>query len=150
MRLEIFVRGLPAPQGSKRPVLTRAGKLAVVESSKKVKPWREAIVAQVGDAWKVGPIDGAVFVARTYYMPRPKSHYRRDGSLKECVPTYCTTRPDIDKLDRSTFDGLKSAGVYRDDNQVVVGNHEKRYVDDEHQTPGAYLQIEPVYWEATA
>lgn len=41
--LRIVVYGQPAPMGSKRFMGTRGGKGVLVESSKAVKPWREAV-----------------------------------------------------------------------------------------------------------
>ena len=42
------VHGLPAPQGSKRHV----GKGVMVESSKYVKPWREAVKAETAELFE--------------------------------------------------------------------------------------------------
>lgn len=144
-RVERFVLGLPAPQGSKRGYVVN-GRAVLVESSKRVVPWREAVVAQLRDDWHgQQPMTGALYVAITFYLPRPKSHYRRDGSLRPDAPVYCTTKPDGDKLLRSTLDGIKAAGVIRDDCLAVMTNHEKRYVDEENPAPGAFIHIEPVY-----
>ena len=41
--ITITVYGMPGPQGSKRFVGTRGGRGVMVESSAKVKPWREAV-----------------------------------------------------------------------------------------------------------
>ena len=77
----VFIPGVPAPQGSKRHV----GGGRLVESSKKVKPWRRAVNA---------------------------------------APPM-VQRPDLDKLIRSTLDGLTGA-VFVDDSQVVAVHASKR------------------------
>ena len=56
--LEFRVRGLPAPQGSK--TLTRYG--ALMESSKKVKPWRQDIIHAALEAYAGNPFDEAVSI----------------------------------------------------------------------------------------
>jgi Holliday junction resolvase RusA-like endonuclease len=129
--LTFEVRDVPAPQGSKRHV----GHGILVESSKKVKPWREAVrsecVAAMRDtaiSWPTGPI--AVIIR--FSLPRPKSHYRTGrnaGVLRDDAPGYCSKRPDVDKLVRSTLDALTAAGLYGDDAQVAVLEVEKRYAD---------------------
>ena len=134
--LYIDVPGVAAPQGSKKG-FSRAGstRVQMVESSARVKPWRESIraaaLAEMGDDWT--PIDGPVEVTITYYLPRPKSHYgtgRNAGQLKPTVPLAHTTKPDIDKLDRAVLDALTSAGVWRDDSQVWSLYPVKLYADD--------------------
>ena len=73
--LVLRVHGLPAPQGSKRHV----GHGVMVESSKKVKPWREAVKWVALEAKEPGVVTfptGAVRTGITFWMPRPRSHYR--------------------------------------------------------------------------
>lgn len=106
----IVVRGIPAPQGSKRHV----GGGRMIEMSKAVGPWREAVrtetqrsmVAQNADAF-LGPVAVKVI----FLLARPKSTPRRI--------LYPAKRPDLDKLARSVLDGLTMGGVWEDDAQVV-------------------------------
>lgn len=50
MILTIVVHGQPAPQGSKRAFVNKhTGRAALVESSKKVQPWRQAVVGRAVD-----------------------------------------------------------------------------------------------------
>lgn len=138
--LEFHVDGLPAPQGSKRHV----GGGRMVESSKKVKPWRQDVVtaarAAIDMAVTFETFTGPVRVRVVFYLPRPKSHYRSGANahlLKASAPPYVAVKPDVDKLLRSTFDALSTAGVWRDDNQAVIVHTEKVYAD----RPGARLEI---------
>lgn len=129
--ITIYVQGIPGPQGSKRHV----GHGVMVESSKKVQPWREAVRSQVQSAMEKGappfPKGTPVAVLVIFYLPRPKSHYRTGRNahlLRDDAPrTYVATRPDLDKLVRSTLDGITSAGLYVDDSQVVDLGSAKRY-----------------------
>ena len=128
--LVISVHGTPAPQGSKRHV----GRGVMVESSKAVKPWREAVkyavIQWAQDRYRHGqntddptwPITGPVTVRVTFTFTRPKSHYRTGRNrhlLRDQAPTWPAGKPDIDKVLRSTLDALSDAGVWRDDAQVV-------------------------------
>lgn len=131
------VYGLPAPQGSKRHV----GGGRMVEASRKVAPWREAVV---GEAQRLGyagmRIDEAVSVRITFYLPRPSSHRGARG-LRPSAPVWPAKVPDLDKLARSTLDGLVQAAVLSDDARVVI-LHARKTFDDE-QAAGALIHITP-------
>ena len=140
--IEIIVLGTPAPQGSKHGYAIKAkgeytGKVAQVESSAKVKPWRMAVkYAALNEIsmldWIYQPMSGAVVLEVTFRLPRPKSHYgtgRNTMLLKPSAPLRPTGRPDLDKLLRSTFDALGEAGVWGDDAQVVSVLGMKVYAD---------------------
>lgn len=133
---QLRVHGLPAPQGSKRHV----GGGRMIEASKKVAPWRAAIVAE---ADRMGltdlQLDGPISMRCFFYLPRPKAHHKRDG-LRDDAPTHPAKVPDLDKLLRSTFDALTTAGVWRDDAQVVVVSASKSYADT--FPPGALITLE--------
>ena len=74
--ITITAYGLPAPQGSKRHV----GRGVMVESSKHVKPWREAVKTAAIDArapmyWV--PLDEPLAVSMVFTMPKPASAPKR-------------------------------------------------------------------------
>lgn len=161
--LTINVVGTPAPQGSKRAFQHRStGKVVTVESGhKKVQSWRHDVQAAV-DYLRTGPdavyilgldqlpMAGALKVQITFYLARPGYHYgtgRNAGILKPNAPAYVDKKPDVDKLARSTLDGLKQAGIYRDDSQVARLLAEKRYAD---AATGARITITPLDSPAAA
>ncbi len=137
------VYGSPAPQGSKRHI----GNGVMIESSKNVKPWRiaveQAVMLQYPPGLRKEPIliRGPVALDVTFTLIRPKS--AKKGSRP-------ATRPDLDKLIRSTKDALKTAGVYEDDGRVVslisqkyfVG-HDPAFDDCILSLPGAVIRVEP-------
>lgn len=128
----------PAPQGSKRHV----GHGRMVESSKRVAPWREA-VRQEAVASGAALLDGAVSVSAVFRFLRPAGHYRKDGSLKPAAPLHLTTRRgDLDKLLRSTLDGLTGA-LLADDALVVSITASKRYATPG-ELPGALVSVLPL------
>lgn len=134
----IDVLGLPAPQGSKRHV----GRGILVESSTKVGPWREAVVAAtVNQGHGNRMMEGPIKVDVSFYFPRPKGHYRGDGSLKDSAPFTHATKPDIDKVLRSTLDALVQAAVISDDSRVQEVRAMKLYATGD-RAPGAVIVIE--------
>jgi Holliday junction resolvase RusA-like endonuclease len=130
MEFEIFVPGRPAPQGSKRGFYNKQTKrVHMVESSDKVKPWRQAVTHAVLEA-DIGEVVGALSVELYFLLPRPKSHYgtgRNVSKLKPSSPDFPAVRPDLDKLVRSTLDGLDDGGLFEDDSRVVRIRAEKWY-----------------------
>lgn len=138
--LEFFVPGIPRPGGSKTPYRNaKTGKMWVKDSSVHVKEWRASIVQAAADAM-VGrqPFHVATRLDVTFYTPRPKGHYRKNGSVKPNAPTFPTTKPDATKLLRSTEDALTNAGVWLDDSAVCDQHARKRYTLS---TPGASICI---------
>lgn len=137
---ELHVYGHPAPQGSKRHV----GGGRMVEMSKYVGPWREAIVGEAQRTGVLGlQLDQPVEVHIWFYLPRPRGHLGADGLPKASAPKYPTTTPDLDKLIRSSLDALTQAAAVADDSRVVRIVARKMYADRDN-LPGARIEI----WEA--
>lgn len=155
--LTFNVNGTPGAQGSK----THKGNGVMVESSKKVKPWRtdvktaaETAIAAVEafDPWT--PYAGPVHVTVLFRFPRPKSHYRTGRNahlLRDNAPAHPVGRNlgDIDKLARSTFDALTAAGVIADDSLIVATALDKHWCDDG-QPAGARIYITSLTSERAA
>lgn len=121
-RLTITVYGLPAPQGSKRHV----GRGIMVESSKHLAPWREDVKQAALRALDEHPDwdreAKQVAAHMVFTLPRPRSHYRTGKFahlLRDGAPLLHGTKPDLDKLLRSTGDALTAAGVYADDSRLA-------------------------------
>ena len=93
--VEFIVYGLPAPQGSKRHV----GRGIMVESSKAVKPWREAVKWAALEA-RAGrpPMDGPIAAQIIFTLPKPKSAPKR-------TRTWPDRRPPTRPTSRSTAPG---------------------------------------------
>lgn len=109
----------------------------MVESSKYVKPWREAVKSAAMDAWPINrpSLEYPLDVEMIFTMRRPKSA-KRGASPK--------TRPDLSKLVRSTEDALTDAGVWKDDALVVRCVSMKVYPGehpDSLMVPGATIRI---------
>ncbi len=123
--LAFVVHGEPAPGGSKRAFVplrkdgtfarlpSGAPKAVAVDDSKRNKTWRGAVVEAVRD--QIAPagelLDGypweetALEATVVFTVAKPKT-------VKRERPT---TRPDVNKLLRSTEDALVDAGLLKDD-----------------------------------
>ena len=121
---------MPAPQGSKN-AYRRGNRCVLVESSKKVKPWREA-VARAAKENIPQPLEGEIHLRVVFVMPRTKAM-----GDKPAPPML--QRPDLDKLLRSTCDGLTGA-AYVDDSQVTHISSEKRRAEPGEPT-GAHITL---------
>lgn len=120
------VVGTPAPQGSHSAVV-RGSRAIVIEGASTTgrqahRAWREAVAwearAQTLSGGAVGD-DVPVAVTVDFYMPKPKSRPKR--------AVWCDRKPDLDKLVRSTLDGLSDGGLVRHDSRVVKVSASKRY-----------------------
>jgi crossover junction endodeoxyribonuclease RusA len=136
--VRITVNGIPAPQGSKRHV----GGGRMVESSRAVAPWREAVRAETQRVVEESRVTGIaidlspyapLIVDASFYLPRPKSTPKRVD--------YPAKRPDLDKLVRAVLDGLQAGGAFADDGQVVDLYARKSFAS-EARPPGCVIEIE--------
>lgn len=141
--ISFTVRGIPAPQGSKRAFRNKySGRIQQVESSKRVAPWRsdvrDAAMAAMGegfDDWRE-PLVGPVAVELVFRFPRPKGHYlpvnarRAVPELRLSAPAWPAGKPDVDKIARAVLDAI-TAICFVDDAQVVDLISRKRYANGE-------------------
>lgn len=143
MSLTIVVNGIPAPQGSKRHV----GRGVMVESSKRVKPWRDAVRSDAVKAMTTAGIerlDGPIVAEMAFYFARPRSHFRTGRNahlLRDGAPVAPATVPDLSKLVRSTEDALTDAGVWADDSRVVRCISAKYYASADRPLLGAIIVL---------
>lgn len=116
--ISYWIDGEPAPQGSKSGFI-KNGRVVMVESSVKVKPWRIAVAATTRQQVQT-PFKNPVEIALVFHLPKPKTVTRKWPAVK----------PDLDKLIRSTFDGLTTGGLYIDDAIVIAVSASKQYATD--------------------
>jgi Holliday junction resolvase RusA-like endonuclease len=146
--ITIIVHGLPAPQGSKKHV----GGGVMIESSKKVKPWRQDVKYAALEAtdtiagWT--PLDGPLIASMTFAFARPKGHYRTGRNahlLRDTAPLRPAVMPDLSKILRSTEDALTGV-VWADDARVVEYVRLGKYyagdwADDVLGAPGCVIRV---------
>jgi len=155
LRLTIVVHGRPAPQGSKRYAGHRrnsaSGRISavLVEQSKRVKPWRALVTAAALKARVVSHIgglpvhlpalDGPIEAEIIFTVRKPASAPKRRR-------TWPITRDsgDIDKLLRSTFDGIADAEAVVDDARIIRVTATKTFPLEHPEAltePGAIIRL---------
>ena len=137
--VRFLVFGEAKPQGSKRGYVVRrrdgSAGVALVESSKGLKPWRAQVAAAAFAACRSGRrwdlLGGPVSLEVRVFRKRPATHYRHgkhSQMLSRKATAYPTGKPDGDKLLRAICDALTGV-VWRDDAQVVDAFVSKRWDD---------------------
>ncbi|MDX2658308.1 RusA family crossover junction endodeoxyribonuclease [Streptomyces scabiei] len=159
LRLTIVVHGRPAPQGSKKYAGHRrnsaSGRVSavLVEQSKRVKPWRALVVNATQDAMlaqhikqyggrPMGPVpalDGPLEAEIVFTVRKPASAPKRRR-------TWPSTRDsgDLDKLLRSTFDGIADAQAVADDSRIIAVTARKTFPLEHPEAlpePGAIIRL---------
>lgn len=143
--ISFTVTGNPAPQGSKKFVgTTKTGRGLMVESSKKVKPWRMDVKAAAEAAREayagIAPLDGPLVVTMVFTLPKPASAPKRRT-------TWPDKKPDLSKLARSTEDAISDAGLWADDSRVVEYERLAKVFPGEDPdalpVPGVLVRIRP-------
>lgn len=128
--LNIWVPGVPIPQGSKT-ARVMGGRAVMFEiNDHKLRPWRKAVALAARAAWAGRePIAGPVELRLTFFLPRGKT-------VRRALPT---TKPDLVKLARAVEDSLTDAQVWADDSLVVDEHLHKRYAEE--AGPGVRIRV---------
>ena len=135
--IRFSVAGQLQTQGSKkafmRPGMARP--VVVDDNKPQLRNWRSDVMTAAREAWTGGILDGDVSLRLTFYLSRPKAHYRSNGDLKPTAPRTCPKKPDIDKLIRAVLDALTDV-IWSDDSRVVRIEAEKLYGE-----PGLHVEL---------
>lgn len=122
----INVLGIPASKGSPRPVM-RGGRAFLTPShsatgQRRLSDWNGAVrsqaLLQLGERTEPVFIQKPLAVQLVFHLTRPQGHWSTKGGLKLSAPIAPATKPDIDKLARSTLDSL--IGLAFDDDSRIV------------------------------
>ena len=106
--IQVFVPGIPQPQGSKNAYV-RGNRAVLVEANKKLPAWRKLLAERLEAAnVSCAPMQGAVSLEIVFLMPKAKSN-KKDFPYQ---------KPDLDKLLRAVGDSATNAGVIGDDSQI--------------------------------
>lgn len=136
------VLGRPSPKGSMRAfVVGKERPRAVIthgNDSVGLKLWAGLVAAAAREAMDGRRlfVDAPLIVDIKFRMSRPGSHLLPHGGLRKGVPRYPATKPDIDKLARSTLDAL--TGVMFDDDSRIVSLACTKIFDT---APGAIISV---------
>lgn len=144
LALTFDVVGLPAPKGSSR-AMVRGGRAVNVPSGSnvardKLRGWAAEVTTQAVLAMGGAPPTSgqAIGVTIAFRFPRLKAHIGK-GGIKPAAPKKHTSKPDLDKLVRSTWDAMAGI-VYDDDSRIADLTTSKVYCDPG-EMPGATITI---------
>lgn len=153
------VLGTPAPKGSGRAMLI-GGKARHVPSGSnanrdQLRSWDANVREAAQRALEAPPYDtlpetvplfvqAPLAVVIEFRLMRPAGHWAKRGGLKPGAPPAPATKPDADKLARSTLDALHGA-VFDDDSRIVELVVRKRYAAPGNE--GARITVEE--WRPT-
>ncbi len=151
-RVELRAAGRPQTKGSARAftIRRRDGRVGagVAHGNSKQEAnlavWENAV--RTAALLSLGELDmthNAVGVRIVFRLQRPLGHYgtgKSAGKLKSSASAFPVVTPDIDKIIRSTLDGMIGT-VYADDRQVCKLDVEKLFADERNPI-GASIVVE--------
>lgn len=138
MTIDLFVPGIPRPAGSKRGFALKkagvyTGRVVITDDCKESRDWKNRVAQEAASVMSAinlrTLLEGPLRVAITFYLPRPKAHFRTGkhaSSLRDKAPVHPDKKPDALKLARAVEDALTGV-VWRDDAQIVTEHISKRY-----------------------
>ena len=94
---------------------------------------KKDIILQIAQYRPKIPLTGDISLKLTFYMPRPKSHYRtgkRSHVLKAKAPVFHSIKPDLDNLVKLISDCIGRRTFIVDDSQICALASIKVYSDD--------------------
>lgn len=150
--IEFFVPGIARPGGSKKANVVRRRDGSIVTNAKgnpvvavrdmggeRTENWRAVVALEARRVFQGEPLSVPLRLDVTFWMPRPKAHFRGNGELRDWAPHYCAKAPDTTKLLRALEDALTGI-VWRDDTLIVEQAAKKIFGS----RPGAQVTITPL------
>jgi Holliday junction resolvase RusA-like endonuclease len=117
MTITFFAPGIPKPQP--RPRAFARNGMARVYDPGTAEGWKSAIAVAAKEVLPDKPLAGPIGLRIVFLLPRPKSHYRANGNLRDQFRTIChAQKPDLDNLAKAVMDCLSTIGMWKDDAQV--------------------------------
>jgi Holliday junction resolvase RusA-like endonuclease len=151
--IRIDVLGTPAGKGNARAFVNKATGRAILSSfgtgktEKKLRSWDAAVreCAREAVSSPTPPfVDVPLRVYLQFRLARPQGHWgkgKRAGQLAATAPAFPRTKPDADKLARSTLDPLTGI-VFDDDSRIVSLQVDKLYAEPGNE--GATILVDRV------
>ena len=150
---EVWVPGVPFPQPRPRARI-KGGRVFVQNPRGPASTWKRTVSEHVGALYAWRDCEGfrePLEVALDFVLPRPASHWTKSGALRskiDCLPIGAKTG-DLDNLEKSTLDGLQTAGVLGNDSHVVALASRKSYTPDRDGPTGCLIEVR-LYTEGPA
>lgn len=128
--IQFFVQGTPKPQPRPRAFARQIapGKwMARAYDAGTAEGWKSQIAEAAKPFIPEAPWTGPIRLLVTFNMPRPKAHFRSNGTLKDSAPHHHIIKPDSDNLIKAVRDCLTLLSFWRDDCQICNEHVMKTY-----------------------
>jgi Holliday junction resolvase RusA-like endonuclease len=126
VKIDFFVSGVPKAQPRVK-AFVRGGH-AGVYTPDSAESWKQAVRQQAVANAPESLVAHPVRVELDFFLPRPKSHHKRDGSLKSDQPIWHCKKPDLDNLIKAVTDAITDTQrVWLDDSQICEITATKTY-----------------------
>lgn len=119
---EIF--GVPTAKG--RPRFARAGRFIRTYTPDKTRAYESNVLAQALQHRPQEPIDTAISVDLTFYLPIPASMQKKHQAIAGSKTIGVTKKPDLDNLIKAAIDPLNGV-FWTDDSRITHNNSRKLY-----------------------
>jgi len=137
--ISFFVSCLPIaqPRQRHRLVTTKSGRQFTTNytpAKHPVNAFKAAVqlAAKNATAMRLGVLTGPVLLELRFILPRPMNHFgtgRNAGRLKNSAPSWHTSRPDLENIEKAFLDALTGI-CWRDDSQVCQKISSKVYGEE--------------------
>ena len=114
---DVFVKGIPRPQGRPRIVRFPNGKAGLKDPDIS-RDWKNYVRMVAGETWGRAPEEGPVALFLTFYLPIPRSWSKKRRMAALAGEIWPTGRPDLDNLAKAVIDAIIGV-VIADDRQIV-------------------------------
>ena len=90
--------------------------------------WKQAVRRETVANAPESLVAWSVRVELDFFLPRPKAHHKRDGSVKANSPVWHCKKPDLDNLIKAVVDAITDTQrVWLDDSQICQISATKSY-----------------------
>ena len=126
MKIDFFVAGIPKAQPRVK-AFVRGGH-AGVYTPDSAESWKQAVRQEATANAPESVVAWSVRVELDFFLPRPKAHLKRDGSVKDWAPIWHDTKPDLDNLIKAVTDAITDTGrIWADDRLIYQISATKSY-----------------------
>jgi Holliday junction resolvase RusA-like endonuclease len=126
VKIDFFVSGVPKAQPRVK-AFVRGGH-AGVYTPDSAESWKQAVRQQAAANAPESLVTAPIRVELDFFLPRPKSHHKRDGSLKADQPIWHCKKPDLDNLIKAVTDAITDTQrIWLDDSQICEISATKTY-----------------------
>ena len=126
MKIDFFVSGVPKAQPRVK-AFVRGGH-AGVYTPDSAESWKQAVRRETVANAPESLVAWSVRVELDFFLPRPKAHHKRDGSVKANSPVWHCKKPDLDNLIKAVVDAITDTQrVWLDDSQICQISATKSY-----------------------